>query len=61
MSTAWLYLNGSSAGLTRFEVENLPIGMVFDQIACWLIRDRGAKEKKRAYGSLIEQMERLGR
>ena len=42
--------------MTRFEVENLPLGQVFDQIACWQIAMCGAKEKRRASGSLMEQM-----
>ena len=58
---AWLYYNGARAGLTRFEVENLPIGRVFDQIACWQIAECGAVERHRARGSLMEQMNRLGR
>ena len=53
--------NGARAGLTRFEVENLPIGRVFDQIACWQIAECGAVERHRARGSLMEQMNRLGR
>ena len=46
MSSAWLYFNGAKAGLTRFEVENLPIGRVLDQIACWQIAECGAKEAR---------------
>lgn len=59
MSTAWLYFNGAKAGLTRFEVENLPIGRVLDQIACWQIAECGAKEA--GGGDLFEQMRRLKR
>lgn len=45
--------------MTRFEVENLPIGRVLDQIACWQIAECGAKE---AGGrDLFEQMRRLKR
>ena len=61
MSPAWVYYNGAKAGLTRFEVRNLPIGRVFDQIACWQIAECGAKEKRRSSGSLMEQMNRLKR
>lgn len=56
MSPAWLYYNGSKAGLTRFEIDNLPMGRVFDQIACWQIAECGAKERHRPTGSLMEQM-----
>ena len=59
VSTAWLYFNGAKAGLTRFEVENLPIGRVLDQIACWQIAECGAKEA--GGGDLFEQMRRLKR
>lgn len=59
MSSAWLYFNGAKAGLTRFEVENLPIGRVLDQIACWQIAECGAKEARS--GDLFEQMRRLKR
>lgn len=59
MSSAWLYYDGAQAGLTRFEVRNLPIGRVFDQIACWQIAECGAKELRRASGSLFEQMSRF--
>lgn len=59
MSSAWLYFNGAKAGLTRFEVENLPIGRVLDQIACWQIAECGAKEA--GDGDLFEQMRRLKR
>ncbi len=54
MSSAWLYYNGAKAGLTRFEVENLPIGQVFDQIACWQIAECGAKQADNR--SLFDQM-----
>lgn len=53
-----MYYNGAKAGLTRFEVDNLPIGLVFDQIACWQIAVCGARERKRAKGSLFDQMTR---
>lgn len=59
MSSAWLYFNGAKAGLTRFEVENLPIGRVLDQIACWQIAECGAKEARG--GDLFEQMRRMRR
>lgn len=59
MSTAWLYYNGAKAGLTRFEVENLPMGRVFDQIACWQIAECGAKEKFVSNDSLFDQMKRV--
>lgn len=64
MSSAWLYFNGTRAGLTRPEVRNLPLGRVFDHIACWQIAECGAKEKKgkmRSGGSLYEQMKRCER
>lgn len=57
MSSAWLYYNGAKAGLTRSEVRNLPLGRVFDQIACWRIAECGYKEKTKLGGSLMEQME----
>lgn len=47
--------------MSRFAVANLPIGQVFDQIACWQIAECGAKEKRRSSGSLMEQMNRLKR
>ena len=50
---------GHLAGLTRNEVSYLPIGEVFDQIACYQIM-HGAKEKKRLKGDLFEQMQQLG-
>ena len=59
MSTAWLYYNGAKAGLTRFEVENLPMGRVFDQIACWQIAECGAKERVVSNDSLFAQMSKL--
>lgn len=59
MSPAWVYYNGAKAGLTRFEVRNLPMGRVFDQIACWQIAECGAKEKNG--GDLFAQMSRLKR
>lgn len=49
---------GNLAGLTRNEVANLPMGAVFDQIACYQIM-HGAKERKRPTGSLFEQMSQL--
>lgn len=61
MSRAWLYYNGAKAGLTRPQVEYLPVGRVFDQIACWQIAECGAKEKIQRGGSLFEQMSRCGR
>ena len=45
--------------MTRFEVENLPIGRVLDQIACWQIAECGAKEARSV--DLFEQMRRLKR
>ncbi len=44
--------------MTRDEIENLPLGMVFDQIACYQIAECGAREKKATGGSLMEQMQR---
>lgn len=52
----WLYYNGARAGLSRFEVENLPLGRVLDQIACWQIAECGAQERVRPAGSLADQM-----
>lgn len=46
--------------MTRWEVRNLPVGQVLDQIACWQIAQCGAKEKKKPrIGSLMEQMQGL--
>lgn len=59
MSSAWLFYSGAMAGLTRAEVNNLPIGAVLDQIACYQIA-HGAKEKRILTGSLFEQMNQLG-
>lgn len=56
MSTAWLYYNGAQAGMDPFTVAHYPIGCVMDQIACYQIARCGAKEKRRASGSLSEQM-----
>lgn len=50
---------GHLAGLTRNEVSHLPIGEVFDQIACYQIM-HGAKERKVLKGDLFEQMQQLG-
>lgn len=47
--------------MSRFDITNLPIGQVFDQIACWQIAECGAREKRRPKGSLMEQMKRVGR
>ena len=55
MSWAWLYYNGSRAGLTRTEVETLPLGQVCDQIACWMISACGAKQKTAKGGTLFDQ------
>lgn len=38
---------------------HLPVGEVLDQIACWKIAEKGAKEKRRSGGSLFEQMDGL--
>lgn len=54
--TAWLYYSGAQAGLTRFEVDHLPMGLVFDQIACWQLAMGIAEEKDVPQGSLAEQM-----
>lgn len=45
--------------MTRPEVDNLPLGRVFDQIAVWQICECGAKEIYRLKGSLFEQMQSL--
>lgn len=57
-----MYYQGARAGLTRWEVSNLPLGRVLDQIACYQIAECGMKEKKQKQtgGSLFEQMSRLG-
>lgn len=59
MSSVWLYYNGAKAGLTRWEVRNIPIGMVLDQIACYQISECGAVERTKNSGSLFEQMSGL--
>lgn len=59
MSSAWLYYNGAKAGLTHFEVRNLPIGRVLDQIACWQITECGAKDATKT--DLFAQMRTLKR
>lgn len=61
MSPAWVYYDGAKAGLTRFEVRNLPVGLVLDQIACWQIAECGAKEHRRLSGDLFEQMSQIRR
>lgn len=58
MSPAWLYYSGARAGLSRFEVDHLPLGRVFDQIACYQIAQCGAEERTAARGSLMSQMAR---
>lgn len=50
------WISGAQAGLTRFEVDHLPLGLVFDQIACYQIARCGAKERTAARGSLMSQM-----
>jgi len=37
-------------------VDHLPLGLVFDQIACYQIARCGAKERTAARGSLMSQM-----
>ena len=37
-------------------MDHLPIGRVFDQIACYQIARCGAKERTAARGSLMSQM-----
>jgi hypothetical protein len=49
---------GHLAGLTRAEVSHLPLGVVFDQIACYQIM-HGARERRRPTGSLFEQMQHV--
>lgn len=56
MSTAWLYYHGVQAGLDMRTIHDWPMGFVLDVIACWQIERRGNKEKKRAGGSLADQM-----
>jgi hypothetical protein len=53
-----MYFQGFKAGLTRWEVDHLPLGRVLDQIACYQIAECGAKEKSRRArsGDLFEQM-----
>ena len=48
MSLAWAYFHAARAGLTRQEAASLPIGKVYDQIAAWLIEERGLKQKQTA-------------
>lgn len=48
MSLAWAFFHAARAGLTRREAANLPIGKVYDQIAAWLIEERGLKQKHTA-------------
>lgn len=57
-----MYYQGAKAGLTRWEVDHLPLGRVLDQIACYQIAECGAKEKVRSVkgGDLFEQMRQLG-
>lgn len=45
MSLAWFYYHAAQAGLSRREASALPIGKVSDQINCWLIEERGMKQK----------------
>jgi len=49
---------GHLAGLSRDEVSHLPLGAVFDQIACYQIF-HGAKQKRVLKGDLFEQMRQL--
>ena len=44
-SLAWVYFHAARAGLTRAEAANLPVGKVYDQIAVWMIEERGFKER----------------
>lgn len=48
MSLAWAYFHAAKAGLTRREAAYLPVGKVYDQIAAWMIEERGLKEKQQA-------------
>lgn len=45
MSPAWLYFNGIRAGLTRAEIEHLPLGAMLDHIAVYQISDCGARAR----------------
>ncbi len=45
--------------MTRSEIEDMPLGTVFDQIACFQIAECGVREKRTTGGSLMEQMRRL--
>lgn len=45
MIPAWVYFHAARAGLTRSEAAYLPIGRVLDQIACWMIEERGVKQR----------------
>lgn len=48
ISPAWVYLHAARAGMTRREAACLPIGLVQDQIAAWLIEEKGMKQKQKA-------------
>ena len=41
---AWVYFHAARAGLTRKETMYLPFGKVLDQIAVWMIEEKGAKQ-----------------
>lgn len=48
MSSAWVYFHAARAGMTRREAAYLPVGLVYDQIDCWLIEERGAGQQLEA-------------
>jgi len=39
-----VYFHAARAGLTRQETMYLPFGRVLDQIAVWMIEEKGAKQ-----------------
>lgn len=41
-----MYYHASRAGLTRREAAYLPVGMVNDQIAVWMIEELGVKQSR---------------
>ncbi|MBR1659252.1 MAG: hypothetical protein IJ705_02925 [Oscillospiraceae bacterium] len=44
---ALVYFHAARAGLTRRETAALPIGQVYDQIAAWLIEERGYRPRSK--------------
>lgn len=48
MSPAWIIYHALQAGLSYRTAMALPMGKVSDIVACWLIEERGLKEKASA-------------